>query len=131
MLLWIRKHCVPSPWLHPLRTMASAPSLQHSQHAGVCPQRGLLHRMTRKFFVITAQTGAVSGTETCHGCVRTREEHGASTGSKRLLMAGKTSSRANHRINDSLAQVSLWQPPTYFFRPLCLHGIIFPCSHVP
>lgn len=100
-----------------------AHDLFNSQRASVCPQRGLLDRMTWKLSVIAAQTGAVSGTEACHGCVK--------TGSVRLLLAVKTSSRANHRINDSLAQVSLWQPSSYFVRPLCPRGIILLCSHVP
>lgn len=59
--------------------------------------------MTRKLSVIAGQTGAVSGTEACHVCVRTREEH-RDTGSRRLLVAAKTSSRANRGRNDSLAQ---------------------------
>lgn len=83
--------------------MASTLTISSTQHASVCPPRGLLYRMTRKLYVIAGQTGAVLGTEACRGCVRTREEH-RDTGSRRLLMAAKTSSRANRGRNDSLAQ---------------------------
>lgn len=92
----------PAPWLHPLRTMASTLRISSIQRASVCPLRDLLYRMTRKLSVIAGQTGAVSGTEACRGCVRTREEH-RGTGSRRLLTAAKTSSRANRGRKDSLA----------------------------